>query len=93
MEQQENVNEYTKNEISTSISIPKNIHADIKINGWGFKDLLISGYFARKNEPIWKERVRELEEKLTKLAVKLQEVTQNNWILTEKIQNLEKKNI
>lgn len=87
----ENLYKYTEEEIITSISIPKNIHDDIKNRHWKLKDLLISGYYARKDEPIWKERVRVLEEKLAKVTEKLHEFTKKSWELEEKLQNLEKR--
>lgn len=79
---------YAEKDIRTSLTIPEKIYKDIKINHWTLKDLLISGYFARKSEPVWKDRIRELEEKLMKITQKLQDYTQKSWEMEEKLRKL-----
>lgn len=50
---------------------PEVIYNEIKAKGWSFKELLLLGYEAKKNNPVLINRIQEQELKLEKLSKRL----------------------
>lgn len=75
--------------IRISTTIPEEVQKEAKKNKFKWNDLLITGFYARINNPNWQDRVRDSEEKIAKLTQKVADLSKNNWELQEKLRNLE----
>jgi len=80
-----------KNETKTiSTTVPIAIYNEIKAKGLKFSDLLRAGFANRTNFERVTFRMRDMEDKLEKLSVKLSEVNMKNWKMESELKKLTK---